>query len=244
MSSRLLAAGLLILGVCGSIVAVLLKGGLSAVQNQRDIQLEIVKACLNIIVVVVFGSTAKLLGDRWQRRKQQKDARRQFREKMLVDLVDAYSDVKQGRRILRARAFDRDGKLDLNIYDSQQEALSKARLRIEGILRRVEANHVAFGNQLQGLIDALSHMESHLDNLSEEWEVNMKKFTQSVPPADVAEHFHALRRFIGSSSEGTFREDFGSFYKIALRILQENRYPRANASTLQNQKALDDQSSE
>jgi len=138
-----------------------------------DLNLEYIKSLLQMMVVVVFGTALRFVADAYQRKKSKEDERQKFKQDMLAELVKAYSEVKQLRRVLRARGRQRNGSGEclylFKHYDKTMERISRQRLLIEGIAEQIKASRKVFTDKAK-LGNNIDVMEKYLKMIDTEWQ--------------------------------------------------------------------------
>ena len=232
---RGLSTANLVVGATGiSVLCVAVAAGIGWANSWRDgLHVEFIKAFLQIPIVVILGTVAKLLGDVYQSTRQKRETELTFWLDLRQELVAAYSEIKQARRLLKSRGVVRlNGKITeirVPVYDAQMEAVSNGRLRIESLWRRIEARTSGQDdvNWLYGrLIESLHAMEEYFGEVNGEWEARISELPASAgtTPADsLPILLNVLQRM---EEGGTFRTGFRGPYVCALGELDRIQHGR------------------
>jgi len=166
-------------------IVIFVLGVVFADDKRDEVGFEAAKAALQLGVITglgaVFARGLKLLEsareDRAKALDQLREDRRRLHDYRLAvfhDTVDAYHEVKEVRRTLRAFGFDGPayGSLtaeQIGEFHTQMRALNKAELAIEKIRRELEAQSWLFPNaSRQG--SNIEHIERYLRNVLRVWE--------------------------------------------------------------------------
>lgn len=154
--------------------------------NDEDTKLykfgfELAKLTAQMILIAFFGG---ILLQEYNRKRERKEARNEFRKSILKDLHRAYTDTKKSRRVLRAKCTLKDSKktLPLTDYFEEMKNINDVQLRLEVLLIEIEIYREAFsetetitdknGNPLEKLTlwVRIKEMEEYLDSLIKEYE--------------------------------------------------------------------------
>lgn len=154
--------------------------------NIKQFGFDLAKLTAQLILIAFFGG---ILLQEYNRKRERKEARNEFRKSILKELHRAYADTKKSRRILRAKCFIKDSKktLPLTDYFEEMKNINDVQLRLEVLLIEIEIYREAFsetetitdknGNTLEKLKlwVRLKEMEEYLDSLIKEYESVLSK---------------------------------------------------------------------
>ncbi|MBL8239300.1 MAG: hypothetical protein JNM66_17880 [Bryobacterales bacterium] len=215
---RLIAAALTITGIAG--LAIIAFDYYARPYNGPQLNLEYVKAVLQLLLAAVVVGAVRIIADNYQRQKGKEDQRQKAKEEVLRDLVAAYSNVKQARRLLRARGLSANGDVRTNIYDERLEYLSAQRLSIEAIAERVEASRKVFVDR-KGIGDRITSMEKYLNSLTKEWEEKLPAATRDgVIDGDRLPQLLAFLQGATAPDGTSYPRHFVEPYHLALQSLR------------------------
>jgi hypothetical protein len=192
--------------------------------DPQQVRLEFLKACLQVVVVIVLGTAVKLISDSYQSKRNQENETQTFRRGALADLINAYSQIKQSRRLLRANgALVKPLKHSISMrdfYDSQMVLVSKAQLDLETILRQVETGSAAFSDK-EELLKNIRSMETYLGCIVAEYESNMP-LIGDLTPGKLWPAMPQLSDLVVHAKEGcdAFSKGFAHPYKSALQSIR------------------------
>lgn len=238
----------LLLSLCvlciGGIILLSKKGKL--VTGSFDI--EIAKTLLQILSVAVIGTTATLLlkiFDRQQDRRQrardtEQEQKRKIREALqakhtretqlkkdiLNRINEAYSGIKNARRMMRAKAFkdafykstNETANVYLLVYDEYIEDINSVQLALEIISKDIQIAGLDY--KLEMINPWIERMIKLLDEIITEYEQKRPNF-RGEPAVSQISNLPHLKQFLESKKSSQFR-DFFDNYKLLMTHLQEN----------------------
>lgn len=159
-------------------------------KNNTDTELykfgfDLAKLTAQMILIAFFGG---ILLQEYNRKRERKEARNEFRKSILKELHRAYTDTKKSRRILRAKCFIKNSKktLPLADYFEEMKNINDVQLRLEVLLIEIDIYREAFSEteiyaDKNGKIEKLKlwvrlkEMEEYLDSLIKEYEDVLSK---------------------------------------------------------------------
>ncbi len=212
----------------GSVIAILSIMGVVALYSRASVtirsemEVELAKLLLQIIVIVFIGGIVKLLIDNASKERQKADVQRElermranalneFQKRLHDQLVQIFSDTKKSRRLLRARRSAVD-------HDRQMELISDVQLDLETLAQEIKVAINIFSNE-ENLTSNIEAMAKYLNQLIDEYEHKFPKLSnKSLSMSDLK----WLNDFIGRYRKSEFRKQFVHTYRLALRSLQHD----------------------
>lgn len=203
--------------------------------NEGSFGIEIGKALLQIISVGVVGTILSSLLARYgywredtirnnELKRISEENRNQFRKDILHQLNEIYSEMKNNRRMLRAKAFTMsysvaletdDAKVALDIYDNVLEDINNLQLQLEILMKEIETNQNTFTNWTKIKTD-ISRMEKYLGKLVKEYEENRTKMFADPTSLEIKD-LDNLRKMLGHADDNNpFKTEFIIRYKEAI----------------------------
>jgi len=193
---------------------------------------EVAKLTAQLMLIAFFGG---ILLQEYNRRRERKEARNEFRKSILKDLHGVYTDTKKARRNLRAKCSKTaTGKtISPSDYREEMQNINDAQLRLEIILLEIETFKVAFSEtqtttikgvtkELPKLWFPVKKMEKCLDSLITEYE-NALSTNTDTQPLDCAK-LKAMNQFTVKTAQmnknNRFKADFAEMFKDSLEILK------------------------
>ncbi|NES67633.1 MAG: hypothetical protein F6K24_21535, partial [Okeania sp. SIO2D1] len=88
--------------------------------SNQDLGIEIVKVLLQLIFVIFIGGIFSSIVKEVENRQKKREAIKELKKSLLDQLLDAYSEVKKVRRLLRARGIG-----VINLSNERQFLLQK-----------------------------------------------------------------------------------------------------------------------
>jgi hypothetical protein len=201
-------------------------------EQKGQVRIEFLKAFLQVVVVIVFGTAAKFVGDAYQNKRIRDHEIQDFRRRILMDLVKAYSQVKQSRRLLRAKGAAetplKNSESLRDFYYSQMVRLSKSQLELETIRRQLDTDSTTCPHRQKAkwtfsrnkdLLNCVRCMEHYLDGLVTEYEYRMPVIW-GMENAELWPEMRQLSDLVGHDCRkfDSFVED----YKKALKIIRDD----------------------
>lgn len=240
-SNRLLIISVLLAVFLGSLIPL---GVFFSDASPETLEFEVAKSLLQVGVVAVTGGVISLLvfeyrNGRLEDEKQQEVKRQQFEKQRdlerkqveyrdellrstLSQAMNAYSQTKKGRRLLRSQALeiqddDTEELVLANRYDAYLEAIIDAQLALENLARDVETSARAF-SQSGTVRRSLWDMESYLSDLIGEYEYERKRFSDGRLALD---RLPRLKDFLLPAEEGSrFKPQFVAPYHKVQRLIR------------------------
>lgn len=176
-----IVGGSVVLGLV--VFAVFIYRGLAAA-GQAELQKEIVKAVVQLLVVTLIGAAIPLVIQYLREQRGGVEARRQSQYDVFAEIVGAYHSFKTVRRDLRMAGIHHAVTArSLNALDTTQIAalrrgfatLSNVDLTLEMIDRRLEVDPVfAISDEVRRNVQP---MREHVEALVDEWELFGGEFT-------------------------------------------------------------------
>ncbi|NES24666.1 MAG: hypothetical protein F6K41_38595 [Symploca sp. SIO3E6] len=207
------------------------------VPNQ-DVGLETFKALLQLVVVGVIGgliaSIVKEIEEERQNydkqkelERQEREAIREFKKLILEQIVDAYSQTKRIRRLLRAKGLtltnvpEEENFVRQKVYSEEMERLSIIQLNFETIGTKINTSFEVF-IEAENLTALIRKMDTYLsDNLVNEYEESLRTFDAQLKQCSLAQ-LPKIRDFLTLDYEHSkFKTDFVKPYKTVLKTLQQ-----------------------
>lgn len=141
---------------------------------------ELAKLTAQMVLIAIFGG---ILIQEYNRKRQNKSARNQFRKTILNELTSCYIKTKKIRRQIRAkcRGKDQARTISCSDYHKEMEQLNDIQLRLEAILIEIKSFDNAFSKAepltkgfeeffKPDIISSLKKMKKYLHSLIEEYE--------------------------------------------------------------------------
>jgi hypothetical protein len=187
---------------------------------------EVFKLSYQFLLIVVLGSAVTLSFQAIAVGRDARDKRRSMQREIHDALVEAYNDAKHARRLLRARARTGgngadpsvDPRLDVDEYDGQMEAVSRAQLGIELVIRRIKFNSRSF-RRAKEITTHLGIVEKYLNQVIDEWEDVRVQSRRS--PRLTVHSLPALDDFLRHYDHSArFRLEFKVPFASALQLLE------------------------
>lgn len=194
---------------------------------RAQLEPEVFKLTYQFLLVVVLGSAVSLSFQAVAVGRDAREKRRTMQREIHDALVQAYNDAKHARRLLRARArIGGNGpdpaahpRVVYDEYDKQLEAVSRAQLSIELVIRRISFNKRSF-RRAGAIVDHLRTVEKYLNTVIDEWEDVGRKSRRS--PQLTIEKLPALDDFLRHYDDSAkFGQDFKNAFAAALQLLEQ-----------------------
>jgi len=208
-------------------------------KNNTDTELykfgfDLAKLTAQMILIAFFGG---ILLQEYNRKRERKEARNEFRKSILKELHRAYTDTKKSRRILRAKCFIKDSKktLPLADYFEEMKNINDVQLRLEVLLIEIDIYREAFsetetvtdknGNTIEKLKlwVRLKEMEEYLDSLIKEYESVLSKHSNdnlvTIEKATALDGF-MIKREETAPNKTPFQEGYSSKFKQFLETIK------------------------
>jgi len=193
---------------------------------------EVAKLTAQLMLIAFFGG---ILLQEYNRRRERKEARNEFRKSILKNLHYVYTDTKKSRRNLRAKCLETDsGKIiSRSDYHKEMENINDAQLRLEVILLEIETFQEAFSETVTitksgkskivpKLWVPIKAMEKCLDLLITEYENALSAVSETEPL--ICEKLDNMNKFIQKTREmkedNPFKIEFADKFKESLEILE------------------------
>jgi hypothetical protein len=208
-------------------------------------EFELVKALLQVLIVVFTGALLAFLAQEYQSRQKIAVARRtaELRERddrrsqlfsVLNRTTRAYTDLKRARRLLRAQARRRGitGAVVMRTpYDVQMMSISNTQLEIESLAAAVIDQRHLFGNPAD-LIALYKRLDDGVAALITEYESQRPLFGPRAVRA--ARHFPAMASFLGKDP---FREVSGPYHRVQSTLRADVRATREDSTAFRSDAA-------
>ncbi|QPZ89686.1 hypothetical protein [Thioclava electrotropha] len=230
---------IIILSICALIVLGLF--AFVACQLHPDgIELEIAKALLNLLTVVIVTQAGAIVYSRYEQKKRKDELSDSARMRILDSLTLVFGEIKRLRRKIRSRllfldngaAVTRDA-ISLEVYDSSLNEINAMQITLEAVAKDVENMENLFSKPRK-VFDAVSQMEAYLNTMVDEWEHNSVKFDDHTSKVDIAE-FPKLADFLGEYKSSQFRKEFvHKYYSAADYMRADLMDGRSTAWKLKN----------
>jgi hypothetical protein len=202
-----------------------------AALDHKAADLEIFKATLQVVTVLVLGQLVVLLVKDRESAKQQAAVRQALLTNWLNLLVKTYVDVKKHRRLLRASTRlapgVRDGLsgrlMDRSVYDAEMRALNEIELDCEVLwhdIASVAPKGVPFGPELEAKV---RNMKDYLRALLHQYEGHLGTFDQkeSISIDEMGgKESNTLADFVGPAKGARFHKVFIEDFREAQRLLR------------------------
>jgi hypothetical protein len=216
----------MILGFSGiSAVIVFLLWVVARVYCPVDVGIELFKALLELLVVVVFGSIASFIVNWYNLQRQRYEALREFRKTVLTRLNNAYARTKKARRLLRAKGLRKAeiaGAVRTVVqqtpYGQQMEDINDTQLSLEAIGTEINASVSSFTNAPR-LVARIRAMDSYLNSMIDEYEEGFQNFADA---SITLEDLPRLSDFLGPYENSQFGKEFVVPYKEALSAVRQD----------------------
>jgi hypothetical protein len=191
----------------------------------QDLGFDTAKFTIQLLLVGVVGG---VLVQEYNRGRARKEAANEFRKLVMRSLIRAYSDIKEARRILRAKCVSPRGgtrgeeglELPGGAYDEAMKQINGTQIDLEILLRELKVFRDAFC-QAGALTRHLTEMEQYLGNLVDEYETKRRDYGDSNCRALSA--MPAIQAFLAKRPRGDFQKGFGRHFQAAVAILEEER---------------------
>jgi len=218
-----------------SVSVIVVMGFVIRPQN-GTVEMEVAKSALQVLVVTVIGGLVSLGSLEYQRRRQQEDKERdllridlEYREDLLKSTLTramkGYTDVKVARRKFRALGRETRGDpgkvyVVAAEYDAHMEAINRAQIDFENLVRDVETSEHAFRRPAD-LVRSLKTIEDYLGDVIEEYEEQRPTFTERSAGTELST-LTSLKEFVGPSRGSKFvTRVWGPFHSVQ-RLLRED----------------------
>ncbi len=202
--------------------------------SQGTIEFEVAKALLEIGIVSVTGAVVTALVFEYQHRRREDENERdlyrmqlEYRDKLLLSTLtqamNAYSQAKRARRLLRGKAIviqdeDKEEIVLADQYDTYLETINAAQLELENLARDVETSTKAFSHS-DTLKDHLWKMESYLHKLVGEYEESRRYFSDGKLSFDKLPN---LKEFLLPAKDSSFKPQFVAPYHEVQRFIRKD----------------------
>ena len=177
--------------------------------DRADLEIEVGKAMLNIIAVVIIGTIIQVIVRDFEQRSTYRDL---LRKDLSEEVSKLYSRAKHVRRRLRAHVTNE--KIDSKIFDDLLSEISDIQLGLERY-KRIADEGSNIGILPESIFSDLSSMEKYLSKLVSEYEE-----TRPLDPASSIislTDLITLKDFIGNYKNSGFRAEFAIPYDNAAR---------------------------
>jgi len=202
-----------------------------------NIRVEIIKSLLNVLVVVIIGTTVTALFEAHQRNLEESKIRVQTKIKSRNRISKLYNRIKSSRRELYAEGLRHEegivsgnfnmGQIELN--KNEMKKINDIQLELEGMAEVREKD-----DSDKQIVPYLRSMESYLNNILDEYKksrqelknkgetVSLEKFPSlieftSSPKVDDL-HFKDSNEAVSIKSWKRFKNDFSNSYHIIMGI--------------------------
>lgn len=216
-------AGLLVVFLCGAALLAIL--GELPTADRAKVFIEMAKAILQFVVVVLLGGLVGFAVQNYDKRRIGQSALQTFRQEYLRNLAKTYRETKRIRRRLRAAGLTTkygDEAPALNatrrkLYSEQMDILNEVQLELEEL--NAEAKNIpgAFSDA-KALCRAVHTMESYLHDIFDEFSQKWAGLATD-PPGVVFGDLGKLADFTGPFEKSQFRKKFtDKFSEAQLRL--------------------------
>lgn len=196
------------------------------VVRARLVDPEVFKLTYQFLLIVVLGSAVTVSFQAVAVARDAREKRRTMQREIHDALVQAYNDAKQARRLLRASVSSgephsvNNSRVVFRQYDKQLEAVSRAQLGIELVIRRIRFNHTSF-KRSDEIVGHLKTVEKYLNRVIDEWE-EVRRNSDTDPPQVVVSELPALDDFLRHYDESAvFGREFKESFAAALQLLEQ-----------------------
>jgi hypothetical protein len=150
-----------------------------------DVPLEAAKAGLQLLAIAIFGGAVAaafrwLEASRDELRRSEAASREEerrlddYRAARVVELWDAYHQIKSVRRALRAAGFAApSGKLtdeQIEAFHTRMLELNDAQLTLEKLVKLIDGQEDVFGPECASITDGISRAEQYIGHIITDWE--------------------------------------------------------------------------
>lgn len=199
----------------------------------NDFGFELAKLTAQLLLIAFFGG---ILLQEYNRKRERKEARNEFRKSILKDLHGVYTDIKKSRRNLRAMCSNQDSKKFITRSDYRKEManINDTQLRLEVILLEIETYSEAFsekewiadknGNRVEvlKLWNCVKIMEKYLSEIVKEYEAAAPSNGDQTPLDCTA--FSKMNEFIQNTRDSgkntPFHLELAGNFKKSLEIIR------------------------
>ena len=209
------------------VVALVFLGVVVVYYKPANIGTELMKALLQIVVVVVFGQSASLAVAEFNRQRQRSEAVVEFRRAILRRLNESYSSAKRIRRLLRVKgriaSYPGSGSpeaVQAKAYDQYLEELVDVQLALEEIQNEIIASAVVFSSPKELEVN-LRSMQVYLNAILHEYQFKANERSGDEFELPLAE-FPKVLDFVGPFETSRFAEQFVTKYALAMMALQSD----------------------
>jgi hypothetical protein len=168
----------------------------------KEIGLELAKALLQVIVVIVLGEVVSMLVSRYNRQRQSLIELSEFKKTILKDLSQIKSTSQKVVNTIRGNglSFDSEShelataKIKAEVYQNEMQLIYEIRRE----LRRIEEDIQTFAytfSEPEELISRISSMRAFFKNLTKEYE-NYSQSPTNKNPLILLSNFPELSGFI------------------------------------------------
>ena len=130
--------------------------------KSEEIQLELAKACLGVLVAAVAGTVLKTITDRTRTILKEEARQRVFKQHMLADLKAVHDAMETARTLIEAHRSAKS-------YGEQIRRLGRSRVRLQAVERAILADNIDFQVAREGLLGCVAHMVRYIRSLEDEY---------------------------------------------------------------------------
>lgn len=188
----------------------------------KNLGYDTIRLSIQLILLVLFGG---LIVQEYNRTREKKDARNEFRRDVLKILSRSYSDIKGVRRIIRANCSlpetgEKADCINPVLYNEHMAIINSTELELEMLARELEITKEVFA-ETSNLIHYIKKMGKYLSKVIDEYETELKKHNdkKTIP-------LSALPKLGAMISKEDSEHGFTYFsyrYHLALEIIQNER---------------------